>query len=348
MPGRSGAFGVQTTNTIVLTGGSTALGLDNSVWTSQDRGETWRCVCRVAAWKPRVRHALVHLPQSNRLVLFGGYAGDGVYLQDVWVSENGGLHWVLLSDKRTKWQARAGMGVVVKGDDCVMIMGGDGFARGADETVFNDVWEWRPGSGPDWHLVNPNAPWDPRTGCAAMLTSQGEIIVAGGFAEGEAVSDVWKSTDGKKWQKISQLAAPLTAAQPAALNDRLFMFAGRSEHNCLDEVWCSKDQGKSWKVLERGVEGFGPRCWSSVVVSPPVFASKKSSKGSSSKSKASQGGADDKDKDYKPLFIFCGGVDDDGICHGDVWSSEDARVWVCMHADPAPSPRRELIEKMMI
>eukprot|EP00400_MALV-I_sp_L67-5_P000642 gene642-237_t len=342
IPGKEGQFD-SIPDTILMTGGATSGGVDNSVWSSTDRGATWQCVCQVAQFRPRCRHGLVYLPVANRLVLFGGYGGDGVYFQDVWMSDNNGASWMLLSDKRTKWMARAGMAYVVQEDDTIVIMGGDGMAFGSDEEVFNDVWEWRPGHGPDWDLITPNAGWEPRTGATAIVGKNDSIVLSGGFRENEALSDVWVSKDGKKWKQLNKLQAPLAAAHPAKLGSDMFMFGGRSDNppNCLDEIWCSKDDGKTWKVLERGVEGFTARCWAMVVVSPPMSET-------NARNKSEDGEITYPDDWDKPLFLLFGGIDDDGVCHSDVWSSVDGRVWKNLQPDAAPSPRKELIAKLQL
>lgn len=158
--------------------------------------------------------------------------------------------------------------------------------------------------GPNWTLINPQAPWQARD-------SQGEFAFAGHLwllggwvaADKPNLRDVWKSPDGLHWTRTTAEAPWLYSDLSVALTyrDRLWLMGGRKLPGKANsnEVWSSPD-GASW-TLEAEQAGWCPRvapCFAVFQDRMWVF-----------------GGSDD--------FY----VNDDTTNHNDVWSSADGREW---------------------
>jgi photosystem II stability/assembly factor-like uncharacterized protein len=69
---------------------------NNAVWKSSDGGQSWVLVCSNAnlpmANKIRIRFNLVKMP-NDELLFMGGF--QSVYLNDVWISRDGGATWTV-------------------------------------------------------------------------------------------------------------------------------------------------------------------------------------------------------------------------------------------------------------
>lgn len=134
----------------------------------------------------------------------------------------------------------------------------------------NDVWSST--DGVTWSLVKPNTYQDPSTFDAdadwsgrhfgGYAVHDGKMFLVGGDPVTVAQRDVWSSTDGVKWQNVTQESAyPLRVLHVTfAFNDRLWVVGGQTLHSTdtptvFGDVWSSRD-GATW---ERSAAAPSPR-----------------------------------------------------------------------------------------
>ena len=114
----------------------------NDVWNSPD-GSNWTQVTTDTIFTGRSGHQVV--VNNNELILLGGENASGV-LSDMWVSNNGGVDWGLISasDVRSlpaNFKGRKDFGMFVN-NGAIYIMGGLGVKdANGNYTYTNDVWK---------------------------------------------------------------------------------------------------------------------------------------------------------------------------------------------------------------
>lgn len=243
--------------------------------TAPASGYEWRLVTEKAAFAPRDgAGALVF---DDRMWLLGGWnPGDKLHFpnkcnSEVWSSMDGGT-WTLVN-RRAPWEARHTAGYVVH-QGKMWIVGGDplqGHYQG-------DVWSSR--DGITWECVLKEAPWAPRV-LHHTVVHRGSIWVMGGqtvpqFAAAPEVfhNDVWRSTDGRDWIRVTDHApwAPRGMIGGAAVfKDRIWILGGGTydtpttpARRFYNDVWSSAD-GVQW---ERHLEHapWAPRQYHEVAV----------------------------------------------------------------------------------
>jgi hypothetical protein len=122
--------------------------------------------------------------------------------------------------------------------------------------LFNDVW-----SSPDgiqWKQETASASWSPRQLFGNVVVKDDKLwIVGGGITNYEpfrAYRDVWNSSDGVNWEKVSE-QAPWPAriwSSCVVYRDRIFLLGGfraQPQWENLSDVWYSSD-GKNWHQLQ--------------------------------------------------------------------------------------------------
>jgi len=221
----------------------------------------WQCATNNAAFAPRDgAGALVF--QDKMWFLGGWNPGDKVYFpkicnSEIWSSTDGAT-WTLVN-KQAPWEGRHTAGYVVY-KDRMWIVGGDG-NQGHYQ---NDVWS--SADGVTWDCASTNVPWGPRV-LHYTLVFQDKIWVMGGqtlpqHAPAEEVfySDVWNSTDGTHWTKVTDNVpwAPRgMIGGYTVFKGRIWILGGGTYDTPLkpdrifyNDVWSSAD-GITW---ERHVE----------------------------------------------------------------------------------------------
>ncbi len=161
------------------------------------------------------------------------------------------VDWMKVTD-RAAWQARDSSGEVVYKDQ-LWLMGGwfDSFAAPP-----RDVW-----SSPDgktWNLQTREAPWK-HSDLPMTVVFNDQVWLMGGWYNGRlpghgASNEVWSSSDGKQWKRITNHAewSPRLASGLVSFKGRLWILGGTENYyfgdkNSLkNDVWSSSD-GKQWK-----------------------------------------------------------------------------------------------------
>lgn len=204
----------------------------------------------------------------HRFLTVGGRDSAGVFFEsDVWASENG-TEWQLLANDQFGDRAYHSM---LEMDGCLYIMAGQTFS-----TFYNDVWK-SCDEGSTWTAATEDAAWPERAGQAAIVTSDGEMIVAGGCYNDESGtrsfrSDVWASTDGVNWELRTAEAEWAARSGPRLVEfkGKLYIVAGEigfTPSTQLVDIWSSDDGGRTWSLVVETPE-FTARSGHGVVVTP--------------------------------------------------------------------------------
>ncbi len=247
----------------------------------------WTEVNESASWTPRAGLQVVQL--WNRLYLMGGRTpldpaespapGASVIWGDVWTSDDLGRTWrqQLATESEGHWSPRAYFQAVTKGA-AMYVMGGQDFQVVENPNpagppflsvseFFNDV--WRSYDGVHWTQLTDDAGWEGRAGLSSVVHN-GEIYVMGGsFNDDSAViggppervyfNDVWKSRDGRTWERLTESApwAPRAGAQVVTKDGYIYLLGGEDGFTCdsgsrcppyFNDVWRSRD-GAAWELV---------------------------------------------------------------------------------------------------
>jgi hypothetical protein len=117
---------------------------------------------------------------------------------------------------------------------------------------------WSSADGKEWRQETANAPWSPRAYHAAVVHDEKIWVLGGGnyVPKYHALSDVWCSTDGVKWERVLEKAPwpPRIWFSAVVYRGRMWVLGGWSNNPSRNwgDVWYSRD-GKQWKQLQSKV-----------------------------------------------------------------------------------------------
>ena len=258
-----------------------------------DRG-TWTEVNPAAPWAPRAALQAVSLRDS--FYVMGGrtpldpavvpFPGASQVWNDVWRSDDRGRSWVPVT-MQAPWPARAYFQAVTK-DGAMYVLGGQnyrftGCPAGAPtcSDFFSDV--WRSTDGAHWTQLTADAGWTGRAGLSAVVHNHAIYVLGGSRNDDSAVTggpprreyfnDVWRSTDGVHWKRMTA-AAPWEARAGGVVVSRgkwMYLLGGEKGFTCdsvpsqpgtcvppyFNDVWRSKD-GARWERVTAAA-GWSPR-----------------------------------------------------------------------------------------
>jgi hypothetical protein len=179
------------------------------------------------------------------------------------------LDWVRVTE-RAGWAPRDSAGEVVF-KDRLWILGGWFDSYSAPP---RDVW-----SSPDgktWTLATREAPWK-HSDLPMTLVFHERMWLLGGWFNGrlpghKASSEVWSSTDGVHWERVTDRAgwSPRLAAGAVVFNGRMWILGGTEDYyfgdakSLKNDVWSSAD-GKEWR-RETAAAAWSPRAYHAAVV----------------------------------------------------------------------------------
>ena len=222
------------------------------VWSSSD-GKEWTLVTNQAPWKHG--DLPMTLAFKDRMWFMGGWHGGrlagATASAEVWSSVDG-KEWTQ-STAEAGWSPRIASGCV-EFDGKMWILGGiERYYDGTDASLKNDV--WCSADGKTWECVTPAAEWAPRAYHQALAFG-GKLWVFGGgnyVPKYAAMNDVWSSTDGKTWTKVTAEAAwsPRLWFTSVVYRNRMWVVGGWSNNPSKNwgDVWHSAD-GAKWLKLE--------------------------------------------------------------------------------------------------
>ena len=226
----------------------------NSIWDSTNGVDwTWR---GAAPWESR--HTAGYAVHDGKMWIVGGDANSGHYQNDVWQSADG-VHWNRVASD-VPWRNRV-LHHVVAFNGKIWVMGGqklplrEFFPNGpTDEMLYNDVWNTT--DGIHWTRVLEHAPWAPRGMIGGSVVFNNRMWLLGGgtyetpqHPERNYYNDVWSTSDGVKWTRVSPNAPwePRQYHDVAVFNNRMWVLEGYHGRN-LNDVWSSCD-GVTWVQL---------------------------------------------------------------------------------------------------
>ena len=224
------------------------------VWSSGD-GKAWTLVEKEAPWK--YSDLPMTLTFGDRMWFMGGWtngrlAGHGA-TNEVWSSTDGAT-WELAS--KAGWSPRIAAAVVEFKGRIWMLGGTENYYFGDEQSLKNDVWS--SADGKEWKLETADAGWSPRAYHQAAVLN-GKLYVFGGgnyVPKYHAVNDVWSSSDGKTWERVTEQAgwSPRLWFSSVVYRDRMWVLGGWSNGPSKNwgDVWHSRD-GKEWTQLKSNV-----------------------------------------------------------------------------------------------
>jgi len=221
----------------------------------QQPAPDWVKVADKAGWQPRDSQGEVVF--KDQLWILGGWFDSfSAPPRDVWSSADG-KEWKLEADK-AGWSPRLAAGAVVFKDRMWILGGTENYYFGDGKSLKNDIWS--SADGKEWKRETDAAPWSPRAYHAAVV-HDGKIWVMGGgnyVPKYHALNDVWCSTDGVKWEQVTDKAPwhPRIWFSSVVYRDRIWVLGGWSNNPSKNwgDVWYSKN-GKDWQQLASKV------CW---------------------------------------------------------------------------------------
>ena len=221
---------------MVTFGGTMSTGsLFNQAWTLDLKEEQGWVLLTPSGTPPagRIDHAAIYDPVGQRMIVFGGWNGSGVYFSGVsQLSLSGSPAWSTIAAVGTPPAPRSGHTAVYDAArNRMLVFGGVSAA-----TVFNDVWALSLGATPAWTLLTPTgAPPAGRFGHTAFYDPpRDRMIVTRGAANGGlSFDDVWSLTlsGAPAWNPLAATGTPPIAWQRHSAvydshRDRMIVFGG--------------------------------------------------------------------------------------------------------------------------
>ena len=209
----------------------------------------------------------------------------------------------------SKFERKEDYSLVSKDGFVYVISGKDVDSEGNSRDNINEVWKTKDYN--EWIKLTGNAEF-PKRAMTAPFIKDGHIHIVGGLKElsilpledsefsvkdKDLLSDVWKSKDGKTWEKITEDGgfSGRMGHTSEVKDGYVYIIGGVSANTTfLNDVWKSKD-GKTWeKITEDG--GFPKR------ILPASFVS-------------------------DGYIYILGGLSSEGDILDDLWRSRDGKVW---------------------
>lgn len=204
-------------------------------------------IAEEGAWKlysapsPRTDASTVEMTADGSILLFGG-VGNGSFLNDTWLYQDGAWKRLLVSGP----PARSRAAICYDPDREVVILYGGLYK----DTVLDDVWEW---NGKAWKQKGKkvkNGPL-PREGAAlAYDTAAGRAVMFGGRNNGAFYADTWQWT-GKTWKPVvvGQTPSPRYKHAMAWCESAgaIIMFGGNNVGSIVGDTW--RLTGSTWTPL---------------------------------------------------------------------------------------------------
>src|SRR3989338_8040552 len=203
---------------------------------------------------------------NNKLWVMGGLGTVGY--NDVW-SSNNGENWTKVAPTSPIWSKRYGHTSVVFNNK-MWVMGG----KGGGGSSYKDVWS--SSDGANWTLEASAPGWSIRSEHSSVVFNNKMWVMGGYYNPGMSPDfhrDVWSSSNGKKWDKITASAPWLGKFQHAAMvfDNKMWVMGGSGSGGPTNEVWSSSN-GATWisataappkwaKRRAHTAEVFGNRLW---------------------------------------------------------------------------------------
>jgi hypothetical protein len=294
------------------------------VWSSPD-GATWIEETADAAYGPRFAERVI--TDGTQLWLIGGMDGFQSAHPDVWSSPDG-KNWSLVTNAAEFWFGTNHGAAWWNGAFWVVAAGSSEVWRSPTATHWNKVslnaripgesaqsatafqgrvWVvgirselWSSADGLNWTLDTPQLPGSAVYPQLVALPDRLILITGWLYSAPNYYREVWQSTDGGNWSKVSG-SVPFRSEvsfQTLVLNGKLWVFGSNVSDGITPEIWSSSD-GLHWTLVGSN-PAFTPR-WAYQAI---AYAGK--------------------------LFVVAGSNSNGPL--SDVWTSTDGAAWTQLSA----------------
>ena len=217
-------------------------------------------------WSARNSHQAVVF--KNRMWVLGGAIGSNKPFNDVWHSADG-KSWTRAT-ANAGWIARHYHTSVVF-NNRMWVLGG----VNKNFVVRNDIWDST--NGADWNRVKDNNDigWETRFGHTSVVF-KGKMWVLGGQNRNNRFknkNDVWDSTNGADWRKVTSNAAWTTrfGQSSVVFDGKMWLLGGQiGFNNYRKDVWYSTN-GKDWYPATTNAAWEARRLYKSVVFDDKIW-----------------------------------------------------------------------------
>ena len=112
----------------------------SDVWVSADLGATFVNVTTSSIYSPRTSASstIWTATAGDIMVMLGGEAPNGVWLNDVWVSQTSARSWIQVTPA-APWQVRGGAALASTAAGVLVMQGGQGYVSGSNQW-WTDAW----------------------------------------------------------------------------------------------------------------------------------------------------------------------------------------------------------------
>lgn len=216
------------------------------LWRFDDDG--WR---QISADGPSPRFGHNSALIGEKLLMFGGQGGQGVFFNDLWAFDVATERWRMLADDGPS--ARYGAGGTALGTTLTI---SHGFT---DAGRFDDTWSF----SKKWSDVSPAAGPRPIERCLHRLVSveaKDRLVLFGGQTNGVPfLGDTWLYDPGaESWTEVKGPApSPRNLYAAGTASSALFVFGGHGEGGELGDLWSF--DGERWSELPKLKPRPGPR-----------------------------------------------------------------------------------------
>ena len=187
---------------------------------------------------------------NGRIYILGGWAYDGQRSPEIWSSANG-LTWKLEATNPDFGPDNIGGLLALSHNGSIYVIGGED-----DSGSQNDVWS--SADGKEWRMVTDNAGFAKRAYFSGVVHNGTMFVFGGGYYVAEDsyayLNDVWASTDGASWVKLSSPFGQDNCCQAAvSYNGKIVVMGGYYEDtdDHSSAVWSSAD-GINWELVSNG------------------------------------------------------------------------------------------------
>ncbi len=218
--------------------------LTTNTWTSLDTGGNPPAA--------RALHSVVYLPDTGRLLMFGGYNGS-VYLGDTWAYDIDADSWTNLGPSGSVPEARDGHSLVYdSSNQKVYLFGG---WNGAKE--FDDTWVYDPGAN-TWTELRPGGSIPAARDSQAMAfeAKTGKVILFGGWSQTTDFGDTWIYDPGANtWTDAAPAGeGPSNRALSrmvceASTGKMILVGGGTSGNIAMGDMWVYDPAANTWAQI---------------------------------------------------------------------------------------------------
>jgi N-acetylneuraminic acid mutarotase len=249
-----------TTGKVIMFGGEDLFRYFKDIWSFDPATRTWTDLTPSGTLPTgRVGCALAYDPATNKVILFGGVAGDDyeTYFNDTWSFDVASRTWTNLMPGDEVPSPRAGH--CMEYDPAthkIVLFGGVG-----PVSAQNDTWAYDPATN-TWTSLYPSGDVPPAREQASMVYDKaaGKMILFGGIGDGDVFDDQTWAYDpvAVKWQNLHATGSPLGRAGHSMAYDEAegttILFGGMQISGAdllvLYDTWAYNSAANTWTNLK--------------------------------------------------------------------------------------------------